>query len=217
MLKLFFACVTGMAILFGMPAGLSAQAQESTSTAETVTRTPGFITDPVKIVRILYNGKPIESGIPFQGDEEWLKGISIEAENISHKTLVYATVQIVFRSLGHPLLSAFAEVGQLPEHRRNATDGTVYPDSREPIAIKPGEKFIIPFQPAFAQAKTIVSGRAKLSDVHQCSVTLARAYFDGGYMWQLRDFFKETRDATNHYDRSTPEDFYGTDLGTIRN
>jgi hypothetical protein len=208
--------IIGISAVLAMPAGPPATGQEATHALETVVRDPAFITDPIKNVRMLHQGKPVESHIPFEGDEDWLKGMSVEVENISHKTLTCAIVTVVFRSLGHPLVVGFATIGQLPEHRRILSDGTVEPDSHMPIAIKSGQKFVIPFQPTFEQMKTRISQRAKLSDVHYCEIWLSHAYFDDGTMWQAQTFFKETKDRTNNYDRSTPEEFYGAYSGPIR-
>ena len=200
-----------------MVAVAAGRAQEQSTATESVSWSQISASDPVKIVRVLYNGQPIESRVPFQGSTEWLKGLSVEVENVSHKTLTYIDLTIVFRTLG-PFAAQFISMGQLPEHHRLARDGSgrISPDPNQPISIGPGQRIVLPFGLTFASMQEYVSklpSKPKLSNLHYCALYINRAFFTDGMMWQAGAFFKETHDNVNTYDRSTAEEFYGESGG----
>jgi hypothetical protein len=200
-------------VLFTLLAAAIGPAQEQATVPESVLWKPTlFASDPVKITRVLYNGQPIESTVPFQGNTEWVKGIAVEIENVSHKTLSYIDIQVVFRT-ERPVVE-YVSLGQWPEHRRLAMDGSgrIDTDPNAPISVAPGQRIVVPFAPAFPRIQAhVAKGMPKheLSDIHYCDIVPGRAYFSDGTMWQIGQFFKETHENKNTYDRSTPEEFYG--------
>ncbi|HZH31183.1 MAG TPA: hypothetical protein VEY11_10505 [Pyrinomonadaceae bacterium] len=54
-------------------------------------------TEPVKIKVIKVKGKPVGFNQKFAEGDDWLKGITINVENISKKPILYIRVEILFR------------------------------------------------------------------------------------------------------------------------
>ena len=52
---------------------------------------------PVKISLVKTKKGVIDTGRPFQADEDWLKGLSVQVTNTSAKTVTYVDIEILFR------------------------------------------------------------------------------------------------------------------------
>lgn len=51
---------------------------------------------PVEIQRVFVNGEARNFDEEFAGDDDWLKGLSIEVKNVSHRPIVFLDVHLVF-------------------------------------------------------------------------------------------------------------------------
>ena len=74
------------------------------------------VTDPIKIVNVSANSKPIKLDEPFTGDANWLRGTAIRLKNSSDKNIIYVEIQFNFPETDRerPEMSFRSELGSKP-------------------------------------------------------------------------------------------------------
>lgn len=82
--------------------------------------------DPIEIVRVLYAGMEVKTGIravpsdklglPFQAPDDWFNHLTVVLKNISAKRIVYAGIQVFFPDVA----GVQNEIGEKPRHDRSS-------------------------------------------------------------------------------------------------
>jgi hypothetical protein len=82
--------IAGFLVMSASLYATTAQEKERTITKEM------WRTEPVKIKLIKVKGKPVGLKQKFSEEDDWLKGITINLENISKKTILYIRFEMLF-------------------------------------------------------------------------------------------------------------------------
>jgi hypothetical protein len=82
-----------------------------------IVRGRGFVNDPIKIVDILYDGKPVMGSRPFDAPDDWLSHVDVIVKNASSKPLVAGNFQLTFDGVGGERpLTHYIRFGAIPGH-----------------------------------------------------------------------------------------------------
>jgi hypothetical protein len=146
--------------------------------------------DPVKIVKVLFDGAEIKTGLhalptdtpgmPFQAGDDWFNHLTVVLKNISAKKIVYADIQTFF-----PTLAQGNETGERPEHARYFQGSRRDDPARDPILIEPGQEFSLPaIDPKrLGEVKQAIESLDSLSAVTSVRLELGTVYFGDGTKW----------------------------------
>jgi hypothetical protein len=146
--------------------------------------------DPVKIVKVLFDGVEVKTGlhalpadtpgVPFQAGDDWFNHLTVVLKNISAKKIVYADIQIFF-----PALAEGNEIGERPEHARYFQGSRRDDPAHSPILIEPGQEFSLPaIDPArLGEVRQAIESQDSLSAVTSVRLELGMVYFEDGTKW----------------------------------
>lgn len=141
--------------------------------------------DPVEIVRVLYGGVEVKTGIravpsdepgsPFEAPDDWFSHLTVVLKNISAKNIVYAGIQVFFPEIA----GVQNEIGDRPRHDRSSGA------ELHPILIEPGQEFSLPaIDPErLDEVKQTIENRESLSSVTSLWIELGTVYFEDGTKW----------------------------------
>jgi len=168
-----------LAVMIALLASLpSAAAQTGGTTAlrtvilERSLARPLLPDDPVKIVKVLFNGVEVKTGIhalpevkpgePFQAGDDWFNRLTVVLKNISSKKIVESGILVVFPDQ----IAEGSQVGNRPKHARYSVSRGVWQNdpARPAILIEPGEEFGLPaIEPeSFEEIKQAIEARGVL-------------------------------------------------------
>lgn len=211
------------ASVFGMCA-FAQQPQHIASNDRTISveRERGNILDPARIVRYKIDGLelPPWPQTTHIGDN-WLKNMSVVVRNGSNKTIVAASVRVLFhgrntaRPAYFPVYAATAlqerHVGHLPEHQLYDRSGKKLTQlAGEPIAIRPGQELDIPVAPDSEALRKLIEEQMPVSSVTTCGFSITSVYFDDGTKWSYGGFYRPDLATPGKYVRISFQEFSGT-------
>lgn len=176
--------------------------------------------DPVRIVRVLYKDQDVTprgiyhswDGMPFQGDDDWLKDITVVLRNTSNRVIVAASIMIDFPETGKgvpgsPVLAEVLPMGRWPDHALYRPDGgKIDPGPIEPLTWKPGQTLEFPIAPVYERALATIRSKTPLTNVTTCWVRLGSFYFPDATRWAAHRFYKPA-DVPGKYVPMTVEEF----------
>lgn len=161
--------------------------------------------DPVKIVKVLFDGVEVKTGlhdyptdkpgVPFEAGDDWFNHLKIILKNISAKPIVYTSIGVSFTETASHSPSRMAagnETGERPKHARYS-HGVPHNDAaRTPILIEPGQDFSLPALDLdeFDEIKQAIESRQPLSSLTTISVELGEIYFEDGTKWSGQLHFR---------------------------
>ena len=99
----------------------------------------GFVNDPIRIVDILYDGKPVMGSRPFDAPDDWLSHVDLIVKNASSKPLVAGNFQLTFDGVGGERpLTHYIRFGSIPGHALQMPSGVtrdqpIGEQSKDPI------------------------------------------------------------------------------------
>jgi hypothetical protein len=167
----------------------------------------GNVQDPVKIVELLVNGKPVQHGVPFEAGNDWLQNTSVVVQNRSSKVLTCVQISIEFPELrdqsdsSGPVVMTSVTVGVIPEHQLYTTSGDKINVTQQPaININPGQTVQIPISISLATIKSIVEPHRSISGVTQSQIWITKAFFADQTRWALGLYARPDPHVPGKYD-----------------
>ena len=177
--------------------------QNSTVEPRRVVRGRGFNTDPIRIVGVFYDGKPIAGSTPFDSPNDWLSHISVKIRNASSKPLVAGNFQLTFEGIGgDTVLMHYIRFGIIPEHQLYTLSGDKVPRPMGEIPISPvapGETITISFKNDYSDLSAKLMKRGPLSDVKECTIDYGVYYFTDGLRWLTNNYAHEDPSTPGNY------------------
>jgi hypothetical protein len=206
-------------------ASLSGRAFAQDGSKATLMRTvqlaPSF-PDPVKIVRVLFDGVEVKPGlqayptdkpgVPFQGADDWFNHLTVVLRNVSTKKVVYADIRIFFLDTEdkRSMIADGSQIGERPKHARYSTihGGWQNDPARNPILIGPGKELSVPvIDPnRFEEVKGILEERQPLSSIVSVRLDVATVYFGDGIKW-AGGYFRPDFSAPGKYIHISQQEF----------
>jgi len=158
----------------------------------------------------------VESGAPFQADDDWLKNMSITIKNRTDRVIVCVEVQLSFPDLGdgtaeRPATVYTIRVGQLPEWALYYRDGTkMGPDpAKKPLLLAPGKTLEIRVGDFIDQIRPVVEERLPFQQVTRVDISRHFVYFQGGMRWDGASYEIPTTDHPGYYTKLATDYFPG--------
>jgi hypothetical protein len=168
--------------------------------------------DPIRIVGIYYDDKPIQntiSGTPFDAPDDWLSHVSVKIRNASSKPLISGNLQLAFNGLRGDIPVIYLVLfGKLPDHMLNLPSGDKRPQPAGVIPISPvapGETLTISFKDYYAAISAKLLAKGPLSDVKECTIDYGVYYFTEGLRWATGNYDREDPSTPGHYVSSPRE------------
>jgi hypothetical protein len=178
--------------------------------------------DPVKIVKVLFDGVEVKTGlhayptdkpgVPFQAGDDWFNHLTVVLKNISAKPIVYASIGLFFTdtaSHSPSVIGVGNETGERPRHARYS-HGVPHNDAARPaILIEPGQDFSLPALDLdeFDEIKQAIESRQPLSSITTLSVQLGEVYFADGTKWSGQLHFRPDFSTPGKYVVISQQDF----------
>jgi hypothetical protein len=159
---------------------------------------------PIAIVRVLYQGKEVKPGVPFEAGDNWLEHVSVVVKNISSSSdIIYVNITGDLPETGEgtttsPRVLAMNTVGRRPEAAMvSPRTGRRYPQiPGEPITLEPDQELTMSLlgKSYVEDFRSFITAKQPLSTVTQCSISVASVYFADGTKWS--HFYSEPDTTT---------------------
>ena len=135
--------------------------------------------EPVRIKAIKRKRGDANVGKKFLDDDDWLKGLSFNLENISGKNITYIQLELEFpRSDDVPPLVFPIIYGQGP-----LSDGSLPASTSAPI--KPGEEVVLSLSDqVYAALQQVLEGQKYSKSIKHVILDIRAVLFDDGLMWR---------------------------------
>lgn len=198
--------VSLLAAAFTLGAG---HAVSQTLAPRAIVRARGFVTDPIKLNGVFYDGKPIDGSAPFNAPDDWLSHISVKITNTSSKTLTAGRFQLTFDGIGGSTLFFYIlNFGRMPDYQLYTRSGVKVPrkEGEVPIFVPPGETITIHFKDDYAALEKKLLAMGPLSNVKECTIDFAGFYFADGLRWAPNRYSREDPDHPGKYVPALRED-----------
>jgi protein-disulfide isomerase len=150
------------------------------------------MTPPVKITRVLLDGKLVAMDTPIHVSGNWMGKIIVEVQNISAKEMVYGNLILNFPETGtgranenSPTITELSDFGQRPASALRRKDGTMRPrptgELQSPKArVPPGGVVQFAFGPEDAQA----AAYRLAGQIHKVEILPYIFYFSDESAWK---------------------------------
>ena len=128
----------------------------------------------------------------FNEDEDWLKRLSFNLENISGKPIVFLTVDVNFpetRSTG-PMMAYPISFGQRP--------GSIH-RQQKPLLLKPKEVLEVHLSERYESLIKFINERQPIGTLGKIELVINFIVFENGIAWNTGDFMKQDPDNPNRY------------------
>jgi thiol-disulfide isomerase/thioredoxin len=139
------------------------------------------IPEPVEAVEVTAGGRVISVGQPFDADEDWLRGFTIKARNISQLPVTYAEFRLEVKPTGQG-----ESVGLLLKYGRTPTGNPAAAEAAPRDAeVKPGEFFQLSLSARlYDYALKSLSGGGRKVSFERARISLGFVVFEGGRAWR---------------------------------
>lgn len=147
---------------------------------------------PIAIVRVLYQGKEVNPGVPFEAGDNWLDDISVVVKNISSSDIILVSIMGDLPETGagtkaSPRVPAANTVGRRPEAAMvSPRTGRRYPEiASKPINLEPDKELTMSLlsRDYSEDFRSLVTAKQPLSSITQCDLSVAMIYFADGTRW----------------------------------
>lgn len=144
----------------------------------------------LKDVKVGQNSRKFDES--FDEDEDWLKRLSFNLENISGKPIVFLTVNVNFpetRSTG-PMMSFPINFGQRP--------GSIH-RQQKPLLLKRKEVLEVQLSESYENIVKFISERQPIGTIGKVELEIFFIVFEDGIAWNAGSFMKQDPDNPNRY------------------
>jgi len=130
--------------------------------------------DPLKVISITADGKPVKFNEKFAAKEDWLRGLTLELKNISEKEITYIHCDLDFPET--------ASTGQMMAYQ--LTMG-LWPGidnkSRAPFSLTPGSEVDIAFDDKrYADVARFINTRQPITSINRVTLRISFIIFADG-------------------------------------
>ena len=147
---------------------------------------------PVEVAEIAVGGRAVSAGQPFYADEDWLRGLTMKARNISQLPVAYAEFRLEVKpsGSGEPI-GLLLKYGRIPVGSPASAEAA--PRDAE---VKPGEIFQLSLSTRLYDyvLKSLSDGGRKVS-FEKARISLGFVVFEGGRAWRNGSMIR--RDETD--------------------
>ena len=147
---------------------------------------------PVEVAEIAVGGRVVSAGQPFYADEDWLRGLTIKARNISRLPVTYAEFRLVVKPPGPGgIIGLLLKYGRLPAGSPTSAEA-----APRDAAVKPGEFFQLSLSVRlYDHVLKSLSGGGRKDSFERARISLGFVVFEGGRAW--RNGSMSRRDGAN--------------------
>ena len=173
------ACTLAAACTVWPQTGLMVQASK-----KLIKQREGRNTDPIKVVDVSVNSKPIKLSEPFAGDANWLRGTQIRLQNAWNKNIIYVEIQFNFPETNRdkPEMSYRTGLGNMPS----------LPAGRPALLLGPGDEATFRLEDEeYKGLVQFIGTRTKLDDLTTLELTIGFIVFDDLIGWQHGIHFRQ--------------------------
>jgi len=172
---------------------------------------------PVTIIRVLYQGKQVEPGMPFEAGDNWLRGVSVVLKNVSPSDVVLINIfgdvpETGAGTTGSPRVPVANGVGRKPEVAMYSplTGQRKSEDASEPINLEPGKELTIPLlsKEYYEDFDSLVTAKQPLSSITKCEISVATVYFSDGTKW-AHGYWEPDASTPGRYKPISSDDWQG--------
>lgn len=146
--------------------------------------------DQVIQTGVMGGPRVLQSGTPFQANNDWLRNMSFVLKNRTNKTIDWAQIYVSVPNAAEGLTKTLAnyrlQLGKIPAndfftHR----DGTLSPHNSggSPLSFAPGQTLVIKLADHFDELKSSVEAFMPLEQVTQISIEPHYFLFKDGMRW----------------------------------
>jgi hypothetical protein len=148
-----------------------------------------FLKLPLEVSEAKIGDKPITLGEQFDGEIDWLKGLTVKVKNKSDKTITWASILFTFPEtrLTGPIMIEFLFIGQRSDMRT----------PNPPLELKPGEEIELSLESHFDSIKTLIQSRHRLDEVNNVDIEVSEVMFDDGTLYSGDNIWKPNPDTTS--------------------
>ena len=160
--------------------------------AKKIIREPIINREPVEIGDVKVKGKAVKFGDEIDGDETWLKDVTVKVRNISDKPITYFRITFVFAD---PVPGAVNTQNVMLGRRPDFFPLT---SRNEPLRLAPGESVTVSLAAYFDEIKSLVEPRhGWIGNVNQVAVSLGDALFEDGTLYSGGSIFRRNPDESS--------------------
>lgn len=135
--------------------------------------------DPLAIT-VEWNHRPMNFGDKIDGDDDWLRTISLKFKNVSAKPIVFATIDFDFpeTTSSGPIMSYQIHLGQRPGFPSAGGD---------PLYLRPNETYELQLSTQYDFVERFVKHRHQMSDIHRATIGTRLVIYEDMTGWSLGD------------------------------
>ncbi|HEY9286030.1 MAG TPA: hypothetical protein VIP46_21445 [Pyrinomonadaceae bacterium] len=159
--------------------------------AKKIIREPIINREPVEIGDVRFKSKAVKFGDELDGDETWLRDVSVKVRNVSDKTITYFRLNFVF---------ADPRPGAVNTQNVMLGRRTDFPmtSRNEPLRLAPGESATVSLAAYFDEIKSLVEPRhGWIGNVNEVAVSLGDALFEDGTLYSGGAVFRRNPDESS--------------------
>lgn len=157
-----------------------------------IIREPIINREPVEIGDVTVKGKAVKFGDEIDGDEAWLRDVTVTVRNVSDKPITYVGLSFVFPD---PIIPGAVNTQNVFLGRRPDYPMTT---RNEPIRLAPGESATVSLAAYFDEIKSLVEPRyGGVGNVNQVAVNLSDALFEDGTLYSGGAVFRRNPDQSS--------------------
>ncbi len=153
-----------------------------------------FDNEPIEIVRLESDGKPIKLNERFTQKDDWLKDFTVKFKNISDKPIVYLSIAVDFpetESTGHSMVH-FLKYGVNPLAQKTGDD--------KPESLAPGAEAEVKLSAEkYAQLKNFLSQRHLLADLTRADFRIMTVHFSDRTHWTAGTIYRPDPDRPGKF------------------
>lgn len=147
---------------------------------------------PITIVKVLYQGKPVQSGVPFDAEDNWLQEVSVVVKNVSSTGIVLVNIFGDLPESGtgtttSPRVPVANTAGRKPDAAMYSpfTGQRKPEDTSEAIKLEPAGELTVPLMSKdyYEDFNSLISAKQPLSSITNCEISVATVYFADGTKW----------------------------------
>ncbi|MGA9995104.1 MAG: hypothetical protein WBP93_06810 [Pyrinomonadaceae bacterium] len=158
--------------------------QENSQAQDKVVEHVSVPNQPVQILNTNLLGKSFKLGEKIDGDDDWLKSLSLKVKNVSNKPITYIGMYYTF-----PETKASGNMMVFPVRYGQNKRIAIVTD--EPKLLMPGDAVDMALSAAqYAKLKSFIERRHQLINIHKIKVELVEIHFEDGTVWNGGNLYR---------------------------
>jgi hypothetical protein len=145
--------------------------------------------EPVEFASLKVKGRAAGLGEKFEGEGDWLRGVTLSIRNRADQPIVWARLDLTFPETAAtgPVMLHQIFLGSRPDLPQ--------PPGVAPLRLMPKETLEVPLAAEYEQIKTLIELRhASVELVRQLDLHLGEVLYEDGTLWSGGQLFKRNPD-----------------------